>query len=109
MTTLERVIYHAKAGRMPIEIAALTGLERKSVHNYLCKARSLGHDIPRFKKGEIVRRTSSVRVSHLTLGGLCAAASRRGLTERALATNLLEIIIRDGLADAILDDEVSNG
>lgn len=109
MSTFDKVVALAQKGTPVVNIAAITGLQRGSVHRYISTARRQGHDIPPVPRSLVQQRSTQVRVSRLVLGGLAEAAARRGLTERELATKLLDVVVMDGLIDAILDDEVAHG
>jgi len=50
------------------------------------------------------KSTIILPLDRIVIGGLRDQAILRGISETALAATLLEIIVRDGLYDAVLDD-----
>jgi hypothetical protein len=86
------------------------GLRRADIAERLgCKASTLqvrcsnaGISLRRRKRLEL-RAGSQLTLSHEAVAGLRACAAARGCSEAQLASELLEVIARDDLYDAVLD------
>ena len=99
----------ALRGVRPGDIAERLGVSRQRVYMRVGWLRRMGCDIPEFPRGPLRRdgkRQFRVRgVEADLLEQLAPHAEARGLSAPALAGRLLNVIARDGLVDAILDDE----
>jgi len=97
------VISMAKNGEARDVIAQKSGLLTRQVNNVIADARRNGHDIPR-PRWKVADTRPRVHVSHDALSRLQPCADARNMTARELAARLIDVIGREGLVDAILDD-----
>ena len=98
----------ALRGVRPGDIAERLGLSRQRVYMRIAWLRNTGEDIPQFSRGPLRAGTKGraiVRgVQPDLFDRLRPHASARGIAASSLAGRLLNVIARDGLTDAILDD-----
>lgn len=98
----------ALRGVRPGDIAERLGLSRQRVYMRISWLRRVGEEIPEFPRGPLQRdgqRQFRVRgIEADLLERLAPHAEARGLSAAVLAGRLLNVIARDGLTDAILDD-----
>jgi len=105
MDSRNLVLKLAIQGIPPREIAEQVPLKLGTIHSYLWRARQGGMNIPKFKPPG--RRTVGPRLEipmHVA-DALKPHADQRRLTIQALTHALLEVIARDDMVDAVLDDQ----
>lgn len=103
----DHVLALAKRGVRPCEIAEQTGLSSNAVYTRLAYYRRHGCDIPRFTGGPRKNGTARLYITDVApdLRNLLEPhAARRDQTINELARDLLDMVAREGLVDAILDD-----
>lgn len=104
MSTRQRVIDMARQRIQPRDIAVRLNCAPDTVYQYISAARRAGMRIPKFTNGRPNKTAGYAHISHDTAAALLPHADRRGIPLRVLAKQLLEVIARDDLVDAILDD-----
>lgn len=104
------IVALAKQGVPPREIVMrLPNVSVHVVYGLLAAARKRGERIPMFPRGRgPVPGGMVVRIEDDVLAYLRAAGARRNLTAAGLLAELAEVIARDKLAAAILDDGASD-
>jgi len=106
---IEDIRVLALRGVRPGEIAERLGLSRQRVYMRIGWLRRTGDEIPEFPRGPLRRdgqRQLRIRgVEADLLERLAPHAEARGVSAVTLAGRLLNVIARDDLVDAILDDK----
>lgn len=106
MSRREDVIELAKARVQPKLIASRFGMEPAQVHEILRYARSIGIDIPKFKRGSgRPLNINYIAAPRALMRRLGEAAAERGMTARELASAILHAVAYGELIDAVLDDK----
>lgn len=109
----QRIIDKAQAGVRPMQIAADLGLPVDEVYGTISYARKRGVPISHFPAGkqgvvklppELRSATVTLRVDGELLACLEEPARLRGLSDRQLAVRLLDVLVREDMIDAVLDD-----
>lgn len=109
MSPLEKdVVRLAKAGMPPREIAERLRKNPNTVHSILWRKRREGMHIP--KVTTTGRPSGERRVIKFDLGpadfeGLREESHKRGLTPKELAAQLTQVVIRENIVSAVLDDD----
>lgn len=113
--TRARIVAMAKDGIRPAMIdRAMPSVGLANIYTAISTARKAGVNIPPFPAIRMPRdgrlpRSLSIEVAALkNRPALLAAAKCRGMTETRLVRRLLDVVLRDGMIDAILDDGVNS-
>lgn len=101
MSDKSEIVELAVEGNPPSVIAAILGKSINTVNIEIARGRRQGFAIPRFQTG---------RRPHCAQNGFLAryreAAAIRGITVSELIHQILDVIFKDDLINAILDDAV---
>ncbi|WP_297773073.1 helix-turn-helix domain-containing protein [uncultured Roseovarius sp.] len=100
------VIPLAREGVPASDIARRLGVTPNRIHAVLARLRRQGAEFPPVRLGAPCRKQGArlTRLNSDLREGLEPHAIARGMSVKEMALRLLDIVIRDGLVDAILDD-----
>ncbi|ARE85026.1 hypothetical protein ROSMUCSMR3_03572 [Roseovarius mucosus] len=92
------------------EIARRLGVTTQRVHSVLHYLRRHGAAFPPVRPGKPCgpQGAQLTRLNAETRAALAPHAIARGIETKALAVRILDVVIRDNLIDAILDDKETN-
>ncbi|MFB9148730.1 hypothetical protein [Roseovarius ramblicola] len=106
-TSLDQPISELAKQAVPARvIAERIGVKPQKVHSVLHRLRRHGAEFPRIRPGR-GRGPQEVRLTRLSAevrAALEPYAAARGVTVKELAVAILDVVTRDGLVGAVLDD-----
>ena len=107
MAAADVILPLARKGVPPRDIQKQTRYAIATIYKTICLARNAGDNIPTFEGGRFGPRGTYLSLDTTAMYHLQAEADRRGLTVAQLSARLIDVIDRDGLVGAILDDSPS--